>query len=482
MIVCPNCGRENEDHYKFCLGCGTELSKPKGDPDTGIDVGPPIPTAIPQAAPEPEPVPEPEPEPEASVSSEMADPADGDASAEQTIDPDLPADEPEGAPTLAVSRDELEAAMAAEAEGPSTSEQPLADEATVAPDLDDIGVEADEDAPTDPPAEDEAPSAVVVTRTPHASSAPEPVEDDDDVVMSPAPPGMDAPTADPEPAPAPALDEESTSSGAPEPQSDARICRSCGAVVPEGFRFCGVCGTRYGPEESAPAPAAPAFVPRMGEEAAEGAQLVVIRPDGSEGDRFALADTETTIGRAHPSPIFAQDPFLSPRHCTFVLRQGQLLVRDESSLNGVFVRIKAEVELFHGDMFRIGQELLSFEEMSQMRPVLPGAGDGTIVMGSPARGTWGRVSAVVALDTHGSVWTLRKPEVIIGRERGDIVFPEDGFVSGSHCNVSMRSGRYFLVDLGSSNGTYLRIKGEGLLGGGDLILLGQQLFKIELPD
>ena len=27
MIICPNCSRENEDHYKFCLGCGTELSK-----------------------------------------------------------------------------------------------------------------------------------------------------------------------------------------------------------------------------------------------------------------------------------------------------------------------------------------------------------------------------------------------------------------------------------------------------------------------
>lgn len=476
MIVCPNCGRENEDHYKFCLGCGTELSKPKGDVDTGIDVGPPIPTAIPQAAPEPE--------PEASVSSEMGDPAAREASAELTLDPDLPADETEGAPTLAVSREELQAAMAAEAEGPTTSEQALADEATAAPELDDISVESDAnaDAPTDPPAEDDASSAVVVTRTPHPSSAPEPVDEDDDVVMSPAPPGMDAPTGDPEPVPAPAIAEESTSAGGPEPQSDARICRSCGAVVPEGFRFCGVCGTRHGPEESAPAAAVPAFVPRMGEEAAEGTQLVVIRPDGSEGERFALADTETTIGRAHPSPIFAQDPFLSPRHCTFVRRQGQLLVRDESSLNGVFVRIKAEVELFHGDMFRIGQELLTFEEMSQMRPVLPGAGDGTIVMGSPARGTWGRVSAVVALDTHGSVWTLRKPEVLIGRERGDIVFPEDGFVSGSHCKVSMRSGRYFLVDLGSSNGTYLRIKGEGLLGAGDLILLGQQLFKIELPD
>ena len=25
MIICENCGRENEDEYKFCLGCGTAL-------------------------------------------------------------------------------------------------------------------------------------------------------------------------------------------------------------------------------------------------------------------------------------------------------------------------------------------------------------------------------------------------------------------------------------------------------------------------
>ena len=32
MIVCNRCGKENQDHYKFCLGCGAELTAaPKGD-------------------------------------------------------------------------------------------------------------------------------------------------------------------------------------------------------------------------------------------------------------------------------------------------------------------------------------------------------------------------------------------------------------------------------------------------------------------
>src|ERR1700742_5008589 len=31
MTVCNRCGKENQDHYKFCLGCGAELTaKPAG--------------------------------------------------------------------------------------------------------------------------------------------------------------------------------------------------------------------------------------------------------------------------------------------------------------------------------------------------------------------------------------------------------------------------------------------------------------------
>src|SRR5690242_20949835 len=34
MTVCNRCGKENQDHYKFCLGCGAELTAPK--PDMGM--------------------------------------------------------------------------------------------------------------------------------------------------------------------------------------------------------------------------------------------------------------------------------------------------------------------------------------------------------------------------------------------------------------------------------------------------------------
>src|SRR6188508_104381 len=37
MTVCNRCGKENQDHYKFCLGCGAELTvAPKGSGDVGM--------------------------------------------------------------------------------------------------------------------------------------------------------------------------------------------------------------------------------------------------------------------------------------------------------------------------------------------------------------------------------------------------------------------------------------------------------------
>ena len=32
MIICPNCAKENQDHYKFCLGCGAKLDVEAGTP------------------------------------------------------------------------------------------------------------------------------------------------------------------------------------------------------------------------------------------------------------------------------------------------------------------------------------------------------------------------------------------------------------------------------------------------------------------
>jgi pSer/pThr/pTyr-binding forkhead associated (FHA) protein len=68
----------------------------------------------------------------------------------------------------------------------------------------------------------------------------------------------------------------------------------------------------------------------------------------------------------------------------------------------------------------------------------------------------------------------------LGRERGDVLFPDDGYVSGLHCHISCKDGDVFVTDLGSSNGTFVQIRHETELKNGDVLLMGQQLYRVTL--
>jgi pSer/pThr/pTyr-binding forkhead associated (FHA) protein len=253
--------------------------------------------------------------------------------------------------------------------------------------------------------------------------------------------------------------------------SSARLCPTCGNVVPVEFGFCGQCGgrmdaKRISTERNAIQPVA------ASSHGAEG-RLVLVRPDGTEGGVYSLHEGENIIGRGL-GPLFDADGYLSPRHAELVLNAAGLVVRDAGSLNGVFVKLHDEEELFDGDVFRIGQELLRFDEIPGPVPL----DDGTDVMGSPNPGYWGRLALIVGKDQDGSAFPLFGDAVILGRERGDILFPEDGYVSGQHARVALRDGRYWLADLNSSNGTFLRVRGERAVKSGSSILMGQQLFRV----
>jgi pSer/pThr/pTyr-binding forkhead associated (FHA) protein len=268
------------------------------------------------------------------------------------------------------------------------------------------------------------------------------------------------------------------------PLADATLpCSHCGAQVPENFRFCHVCGhDLHG--NGAPDPAAQAPEERVSPPAVSGdrdapahrAQLVVIQPDGSEGEAFPLSGQRTLIGRSSGG-IFASDAYLSPEHAEFRFEGDQLVVKDMESLNGVYIRIEPEVpiELFDGTVFRIGQEILRFEAPMAPDP----APDGTQHAGSPHHGFVGRVSLVIGRHATGNSFPIPPHGIHLGRERGDVLFPEDGYVSGLHCRIHAEVGHVFLTDVGSSNGTFVRVSNESFVPQGTFVLMGQQLFRAD---
>src|SRR5687767_15171397 len=52
VIVCPRCSKENQDHYKFCLGCGAELPRDAGKAPKSF-TAPTPPSGMPAGAPPP---------------------------------------------------------------------------------------------------------------------------------------------------------------------------------------------------------------------------------------------------------------------------------------------------------------------------------------------------------------------------------------------------------------------------------------------
>lgn len=203
--------------------------------------------------------------------------------------------------------------------------------------------------------------------------------------------------------------------------------------------------------------------------------MTLIRPDGSEGGTHDLRDGPNKIGRNHGA-IFENDGYLSPEHAELVVNAAGAVIRDLSSLNGVFVRMTDEEEIKPGQVIRIGQELLRFDLIEPPAPLE----DGTEVMGSPNPGYWGKITSIIGKNVDGSAFPLLGDSVTLGRERGDINFPDDGYVSGLHARLSARSGKVFLSDLGSSNGTFIKVQGERKIENDSFVLLGQQLFKLSM--
>lgn len=73
--------------------------------------------------------------------------------------------------------------------------------------------------------------------------------------------------------------------------------------------------------------------------------------------------------------------------------------------------------------------------------------------------------------------------VVIGKDdRCDVVLPDDDFVSRRHARLSRSDGTFLLEDLGSSNGTLLRVRRSIMLEVGDEIVIGTTALRLDQID
>jgi hypothetical protein len=75
-----------------------------------------------------------------------------------------------------------------------------------------------------------------------------------------------------------------------------------------------------------------------------------------------------------------------------------------------------------------------------------------------------------------------QPFTTVGRGPANTIVVPDTFASAEHALISWRSGRWWLEDLGSRNGTRLNdeaVIAPTVLGAGDVISIGQVKLKVE---
>lgn len=221
-------------------------------------------------------------------------------------------------------------------------------------------------------------------------------------------------------------------------------------------------------------------------------RIVVIGKDGREGPSYPLAD-QVDIGRTEGNIVVHDDRYLSLRHARITRRGGKTFLRDLGSVNGVYLRLaprqnpvrddpsSIDHPLEDQDLILVGQQVIRFEVVKDAEDGLGVAMEqDTLLFGTPASPRFARLDLRTVEGVTRDVFYVRKSETVLGRESGDIVFTEDPFLSRRHCVLRRDPQRKFqLTDLGSSNGTFVKIRGEVELKNGDQFRIGQQLFRVD---
>jgi pSer/pThr/pTyr-binding forkhead associated (FHA) protein len=211
------------------------------------------------------------------------------------------------------------------------------------------------------------------------------------------------------------------------------------------------------------------------------ARLISVNRDGTDGQMYPLTEEAVDLGRTQGQLLFADDPYLSERHCRFFVQHGKWWVQDLTSLNGLFLRLRQPWELQHNDLILLGKQVLVFEWLSEHeRGMTPAVEHGVLVFGSPVRSPWGRLRQFTVAGIYRDVYYLYRLQTRIGREDGDLLFSDDEFMSRQHLTLSLMGKIAVLEDLGSSNGTYVRIRNQHEFTTGDMVRIGDQLFRFDM--
>lgn len=202
--------------------------------------------------------------------------------------------------------------------------------------------------------------------------------------------------------------------------------------------------------------------------------LVIRSPGGTMETRHAVESPRFLIGRENCDLELA-DRFVARWHVQLFQRDGALVLQDLDSRNGVYLRIADDLALEDGDQIVFGEQRFEFrtswDEPDKHRDSDPD------VLGASWAGAPVRLIRYIEGDQIGGVHPLSQ-RITVGARNTDLCFPDDSTLSSPHAVIMRDQDRFFIRDLDSESGTFIRIADAVELIDGDCFLVGRTRIRL----
>jgi pSer/pThr/pTyr-binding forkhead associated (FHA) protein len=207
----------------------------------------------------------------------------------------------------------------------------------------------------------------------------------------------------------------------------------------------------------------------------------VVERGSAPGATYPLDRIENVLGAAGANVDLSGDPHLAARAASIAFVEERLVLRDEGSANGVYLKLRESSPLAPGDLFVLGERLIRYDGPCELPAAPPGD---TPCLGAPLpKEPVVRLCEVVRGGRLGRVCYRAGPVVSVGRSNCDLNFPGDAQLATRHAEVRIGpGGEATLLDVGASpDGVFVRVgaQQERELSAGDVLQIGDQVLRVE---
>jgi pSer/pThr/pTyr-binding forkhead associated (FHA) protein len=190
-----------------------------------------------------------------------------------------------------------------------------------------------------------------------------------------------------------------------------------------------------------------------------------------DGREYVIPAEGVVFGRDPSCDIVVGSTEVSRRHASLSPSPEGYLLRDTST-NGVLVNgepASSPLLLGKGDVLTIGDEQFRFHADSA----------------APVREALATLEVISSGMLKGTMMEVRSPLTHVGRGAHNDIVVSDESVSDSHAKLQRRENGWYVVDMGSTNGTYVggrRIDAEAPLIGAPDVRFGGVKFIFRVPE